>query len=215
MLSIKSFTFRVLLGIFITGSLFAQSFEGKVNFRVEGDGETADMSYLIKDQKFRMEIPEQQDAAIIMDMNEKKMMMVMNEQKMYMEFPMESLQQMADNGSEEEEMADVQMTGETKTINGYECEKWTYEGEEGSVEAWMTKELGGFMFMGNPMAADEKPEWQSKIEKEGYFPMLVIYLEDGETSSRFEVTSVEKKSLSDDLFTVPAGFQKMDMPMMR
>ena len=39
-------------------------------------------------------------------------------------------------------------TGETKKINGYECEKWVYTDDNGDkTEAWMTKELGNFKIL--------------------------------------------------------------------
>ena len=44
--------------------------------------------------------------------------------------------------------------------------------------------------------------------------MKVSVLEDDEKKSSMEVLSVDKTALSDDLFTVPKGFQKFDMQNM-
>ena len=105
-------------------------------------------------------------------------------------------------------------TGETKTINGYECEQWIIKGDDNTSEAWMTKDLGSFIFFQSPMGGKEKPKWQEDIESSGYFPMLVIEKDsDGNETGRFEVKSIEKKSLDDSFFTVPDGYSQMKMPM--
>ena len=57
------------------------------------------------------------------------------------------------------------------------------------------------------------PAWMIYTQQrvQGGFPLTVQRA--GDKEPMFEVTSVEKKKLSDDLFTPPAGWQKMSMPM--
>ncbi|MEO8398450.1 MAG: DUF4412 domain-containing protein, partial [Ignavibacteriaceae bacterium] len=67
----------------------------------------------------------------------------------------------------------------------------------------------------NPMMGDSGPSWQDKITGQGYFPMLVKhYDDDGKVDGTMEVKSVEKKSLDDSMFEVPASYKKFEMPMM-
>ena len=101
-------------------------------------------------------------------------------------------------------------TGETKEILGNTAEKWTYSDGENKGEAWMTNEIGGFNLFDNPMQKN-KPEWQKDIETAGYFPLEVY--ENGKKV--YEVTNIDKKTLDESMFQAPAGYQKMDMPMMQ
>ncbi len=109
-------------------------------------------------------------------------------------------------------------TGETKTINGYKCEKWNYTSNDEQGVAWMTKDLGALkMFSGYSMhgSDDNQPEWMKEIESEGAFPMDVNIKDNyGNDQGKMEVTSVKKESLDASLFTVPAGYKKFEMPGM-
>ena len=44
--------------------------------------------------------------------------------------------------------------------------------------------------------------------------MQAIHYEDGKVESSMEVKYVEKKSLDNSMFEIPAGFSKFSMPMM-
>ena len=202
----------ICLSLLLTFSLNAQNkFEGKVNIKVTSDGDEATMGYLIKDNMMRFEMGEDVSQYSLIDFTNKKMLMVMPEDEMYMEIPASKI--FSDVQKEANaEMGKINKTGETKEINGYTCEKWIYKDDDITTESWLAKDLGGFIFLDNPMGGS-KSEWQTEIETSGYFPMLIINLdEDGEEESRWEVTSVEKKSLSADLFAPPANYEKMTMP---
>lgn len=209
-----------LIMVVIPVQIHSQNFEGKVRMKISNDGETSYLDYLVKEEKFRIEPEESQGGGVmIMNMKDQNMMVIMPEQKMYMTFPMKSHMKNFKNENKEDlksKMENIKMTGETKTINGYECEKMIYQDDEQNVEAWVTQELGGFMFFNNPMGGNEEdfPDWYSGFGDK-FFPMLVIVKDDaGDEESRFEVVSVDKESLSSDLFDAPAGYKKMDMPMM-
>jgi hypothetical protein len=208
----------IMLGILFLSalSLTAQNtFEGKVKFKVTGsdDDESAVIDYFIKDDKIRMEVGDAMGAVIIFDATTIKMLM--QSQGMYMEYPKDMmLGDMSNNDDDYEEYNEEfapKITNETKNILGYECRQWIFESEEGTVEMWVTDELGSFMPMQGPMGG-EIPEWQTKIADGNFFPMLVTVDDDGDKVSAFEVIAVDKSSLSDDLFTVPKNLKKMDMP---
>jgi len=194
-----SFTILLLL---ITGISFAQSsFEGKVKFDVEEDGKRQVMDYYAKDKKFRMEIPDN-GGTIIFDSNKLKMYVIMDEQKMYMETTMMPLS-MGGAGS-------VNKTGETKTILGYDCEKFIFDQEDLKGEAWMTNELGAFMFFME--SQQEMPGWQSEVLDAGYFPLFVTqYNKRNDSKSVYNVTEVTPMELSSDLFEAPSSYQSFDL----
>ena len=221
---IRIFLITTLLIVSSFMNSFAQEkFEGKVVMNVKSGDKDTDVNFLVKGSKTIIQVTNEEKANMIMDSKEKKMIILMPEQKMYMEMDMNMMKGLAskmgksDQTEKSDKMAgDFKMTGETKNINGYECEKWVYSGEDGDkTEAWMTKELGNFMGFSNPMMNDEATSWQKKIEGQGYFPMLAIHYDDsGEAESSMEVKSVEKKSLDASMFEVPAGYKKFSMPMM-
>ena len=196
---------------------FSQStFEGKVVIETTNDGQTHTLNYYSKGEMARFDVnSERGNANIIFDKKNKKMLMVMPSMKMYMEFPMDmDLGDNENNATEDKSKSDFVKTSETKTINGYKCEKWVIKEGDKTSEAWMTKDLGGFVFFQSPMGHHQKQKWQEDIENSGYFPMLVVEKDsDGNETGKFEVKSVEKKSLDDSFFTVPEGYSQMKMPM--
>ncbi|MDO8549032.1 MAG: DUF4412 domain-containing protein [Ignavibacteria bacterium] len=135
----------------------------------------------------------------------------MPEQKMYMELGSDYMPQ--NDVKMEGKSPNIKRTGEFKDIKGYKCEKWIIKDDDNMVEAWMTDELGSFYMMTNPMNRGAQDKWQKQLQG-NYFPMKVEVIEDGEKKSSMEILSVNKMSLNADLFTLPKGFQKFDMPNM-
>ena len=208
---------------FAITSVAQTQFEGKVVMNVKSGDKGTDIDLFVKGNKTLMQMMGEEKANLIMDSKAKKMTILMPQQKMYMEMDMNMMKDISekmkknDKSEKAEKMnGDFNKTGETKEINGYECEKWVYTDDGGDkTEAWMTKELGNFMGFSNPMMNDEASSWQKKIEGQGYFPMLAIHYDDsGDVESSMEVKSVDKKSLDESMFEIPAGYSKFNMPMM-
>lgn len=202
--------------IFQSFSFSQENFEGKINLKMTSNGESHEMSYLVKNNKMRMEVNEAGHSAVILfDPVSKKMTMLMPQQNMYMEMPINK--EIANEMNKDNEDVKFTKTGETRTINGYKCEKWIYKSKDEQGEAWMTKDLGKLkMFSGYSMQdKSNQPEWMKEIESEGAFPMLVnIKDNSGNDQGKMEVTSVNKESLDASLFKVPAGYHKFEMPGM-
>ena len=196
-----------------TGTGFSQDdFEGKVTFNLTSDdGKTNTMDYYVMGDKIRFDADmEGHNGQIIMNTGTKQFMIIMPEQKMYMVMPVPEKEMSSKNHEGMGKNADFSNTGETKEILGYTAEKWIYKDEDKQGEAWLTKGIGTFKLLSNPMQNADKPQWQRELEGGGYFPLLVS--ENGKTV--FEVTNIEKKSLDKSMFEPPAGFQKMDIPNM-
>ena len=199
----------ILFSISIT---FTQDrFEGKVIFKTDDDSKEQLMTYLMKDNKFRIEQSEGKGArqgAMIFDSKTQMMIMLMNEQRMYMEMPMkQSKFTLPANSGEPEYFV---KTDEGKIILGNTCDKFEFKDEDKKGIAWMTNDLGPFMFMQNPKdMKSSQPSWQHEIMGAGYFPLLVKEEDSsGELNTIFEVTELEAMELEDGLFLVPPGFKK-------
>ena len=206
----------VILTIFFFSSiqhiLIAQSqFEGKLKIQVTEEGKKHSMDYFVKGDKFRLEVKDMgETGAMIFDSKAMKMTIVMPQQKMYMEMPLDGIdtESYFDEGTSK---AKIKKTGESQTINGYKCEKWIIEDEGLTTEAWITTELGGFLFSGNPMAGGGS-DWTSKLSAQSFFPMLAKVHKSGKHLNTFEVLDVNKQKLDNSLFSAPSGYQKFEMP---
>ncbi len=194
------YTLSLLL---LTGIAFSQSsFEGKVVFDLKEDGQQQTLNYFVKDKRFRMEMPEK-GGSILFDSRAFKMYVIMDEQKMYMETSMMPMSTGTGGGS-------ISKTGETKNILGYECEKFLFTQKDMKGEAWMTKELGAFMFFME--SQKEMPSWQSEVLDAGYFPLHVTQHDNRRNvTSVYDVKEVTPMELSDDLFEVPSSYKKIDL----
>lgn len=200
-MKIQKMAFILILFLFAE-TLFAQdTFEGKVVFDVQENGKKQVMDYYAKDKKYRMEVPDK-GGTILFDNNELMMYVLMDKEKMYIESQMMPLS-MSGAGK-------VSKTGETKTILGHKCEKFVFEQEELTGEAWMTKDLGAFMFFME--SQQDMPSWQSEIIDAGYFPLQVTqHSKRDDKTSIYDVIEVTPMGLSDDLFVVPPSYEKLDM----
>ena len=223
MKSIKNVLFFILLVFcFYPVRSFSQSFEGEIVMKItdKDQDQPQIVDYYCKGSKIRFEGKgdEGMKGAMVLDTKTSEALILMPTQKMYMTYNYKNFMGHArDSISKAMEKGDVKMTGETKDINGFKCEKWTFKDDDGNTgEAWMTKGIRNFFFFSNPMGGrSDQPEWQKKLTNEGYFPMMVTTKNsDGEIESTMEVTSVEKKSLDESLFTPPSDYKKMEMPTM-
>jgi Domain of unknown function (DUF4412) len=222
----SSFLFTALIFCFLATISFSQSFEGKITMKITSKDQDnpQTIEYYCKDNKIRFEgmgSHEEAGGAFIMDTKTNEATIIMPAQKMYMSYSFKNLlgassDTLKNKLQKEMDKGNIKMTGETKNINGYDCEKWTFKGDDGTNgEAWMTKGVRNFFFFNNPMNRGNEPDWQKKLTGEGYFPMLVITKDsDGNIDSKMEVTSVEKKSLDESLFNPPSDYRKMEMPNM-
>jgi hypothetical protein len=206
----------LILFIFVTTSLVAQSeFQGKVKFKISDDEQTSsEMEYLIKDNKFRINMQSPVETSVIF--KDDKVTVIMWDQNQYIEMPksiMENFGKKAMQNSEDKEDIDFEKykTGKTKTIQGYTCENWLYNDGEGTFEIWATNDLGNFIFFQNPFAP--QPGWYSKVSNKGFFPMLMEAKDKtGKVVFKYETTEVNETNLNNSNFEAPANLSKMTIP---
>jgi hypothetical protein len=190
-------------------------FEGTISMHVAGDGGGGtDVDYSIKGDHVRMDVMTGAMALYMIGENG-RMTMVVPARRMYMEQP-------APSPAAQERAASklsIKATGRTETIAGYTCEHYTItDADQVGYDACLTKELGNFLAPTNPMArgmsrgaVDASTDILARLGG-GAFPLKVEKLGGGRT---LEVTKIEKKPLSESMFTVPADFTKFDMGAMR
>jgi hypothetical protein len=208
----------IIFLIFTSSTNIAQDyFQGEVTFEAVDEGQMQKMSYLVKGNKFRIQGNESEDVrkgAMIYDAERKIITILMSEQKMYMEMPMNASEEFKKEKSNGPEY--FTNTGNTKDVMGYSCDEFIFKDENREGVAWMTQELGPFLFMGDPEeGGDSQFQWQKEIMEAGYFPLLIKKENSsGELRTIFKVLELNARNLSDELFSVPSDFNKFEMPNM-
>ncbi len=100
---------------------------------------------------------------------------------------------------------DVEVTGETKEIAGYECKKALVRSKESGAEdmemvVYFTDELGsGMLNYNNPMFKDVQGVMMEYSMKENNMNMT------------FTAISVTKEKIKDEEFVIPEGYNVMSM----
>ncbi len=209
-LSLFVLALSIICFIGMPATTTAQDFEGVIYFEMadlakQGMGE---MPYMVKGNKGRMEINHQgQKNAMLMLPGESKMVMIIEQMNGYIEMDLNN-----DIGNKEKDKAsepNMRKTGETKTIAGRTCEVWRMESEDGTFEACMAKGMGTFMMPQNQMRKRNAPAWAQKFAEEESMPLEIIEIKNGNRTVQMKATKIEEKSLSDDLFKVPEGYNDM------
>jgi hypothetical protein len=215
---------KQLLRLFLVSALiapaaiFAAAFEGKVSFTMKtGKDKGIDIVYNIKGDKMRIEMPNQQAmSGTIVDTTKKEMIMIMSEQKMYMTMALPDAA--ADAVAKQGDDVTLEKTSETEKILGYTATKYIATHKSEKTDLWLAEGLGTFMSMSNanPMGrgrgGSQQKSWEKALAGKDLFPLRVVGKDKGgKESFRMEATAIDKQTLPDSLFTVPAGYQKFDL----
>ncbi len=144
---------------------------------------------------------------------------LMPEQRMYMEVPAEMSANALKEAAAKEEYTFTK-TGKTETVAGHPCEIVLAKKKNGETETetCVAKGLGNYLAMMGMSGMDmsrgghRSPAWMRELAQEGLYPLRTISRSrEGAEQVRVEVTKLEPKRLEPALFTVPAGYTKMDM----
>jgi len=201
------------LAVVPTAAVAQSAFEGVVTFQVDGGPEGPQtMQYSIKGPKVRMDVSARgMEMFILYDGTAKTVDMVIPMQQMYTQRSVDNAQAMVDSAADKTKIV---WTGNKETIAGYECEHANITDSRGqTTDVCLTKALGTFVQMNGGMGGRGRGRggmgggWEGHIGQT--FPLKVV----SNGKVEMEVTKVEKKSLDDAIFSVPAGYRKMTMPM--
>lgn len=216
-------------------------FEGLIAMKMAGeDQKGAEMTYFLKGRHTRIETkmgdnPEGQ-AVMLWDLEGAKITTLMPSRKMYMTMDLKETQEglkeaaekmKKDKGEEEEtKFPKLTPTGKQETIAGYNCEHWLM-GDKQDIDMCVAKGLGYFGMGGQSRGglgslgnlafspkllaeAAAHPEWVKFLEG-GAFPLKLTAMEDGKVKMNMEATKIERKSLDDSLFSIPADYKELNM----
>lgn len=193
--------------------LSAQSFEGVIYYEIpemsaQGMGE---MPYMVKGNRVRMEFGQgSQGGALIFMPEENQLAFILEAMKGYMTLDTEDYG--ADSGSSETN-TNMENTGDTKTIAGKSCEVWQVSDQQNTYQLCVARGMGNFMMPENPMARSQTPMWAKEAMEGGFMPLEVVEITGGTNSVKMRATRIEEKSLSDDLFMIPDGYNDMSSMM--
>lgn len=190
----------------------AQNFEGIITIRVPPRGQNNEpqvIELLSRGARgVRVNVGGQMGAASMLSIpSEKKVYVLMDAQSMYMEMAIPDAATTPADGA----MPKITRTGKKETIAGYVCEHVLIETLKETDDVCMAKGLGTFLNFagGMGMARTTAPAWQKTLAADGGFPLKVA---NGAGVVTLEVTKIEKKKLSDALFTIPSHYTKMAGP---
>ena len=211
-------------------------FEGTITAKMGGGGQPVEFRYAIKGNRGRFEVMGSQDrsktAVMLMDMSSRTQTTLIPQTKMYMTTNWgEIAKEMTKNAGKESsgDFPKVTSTGKSETVAGITCQHWLL-GDKQDMDMCLAKGMGYFGFGGQSggvldklknLALREKfkaqldanPEFAKFVEG-GAFPLKMDKVENGQSKTIMEVTSIERKSLDDSLFTVPADYKKLELPGM-
>jgi hypothetical protein len=167
---------------------------------------------------------------VIMDFDKKLVYSLDPAAKTYSQMDMNEMggsKQMANMPAEQRKMMESMMqnmqitpTAETKVINGYNCKKYMVSFMMMNSEYWLSKDVKGYdelkaigakmakSFEGNPML--KQMNIAAMMDKLDGFPVRTVTQVMGGTITN-TLVKMEKKSLSSDLFQVPAGYTAKPM----
>ena len=217
------------------------NFEGAITAKMFTGPQPIEIKYAIKGTRFRIETQLSQGGTqtgvVLMDSSSGSQTMLMPQTKTYMSLDLnkggqfgQMVEKMAEKaGQETGDLSKITSTGETETIAGHACQHWRI-GDKQQTDVCLAQGLGFFggggqsggifeqlknLAMGDKVKAqlNANPEFARFVEG-GAFPLKISQVENGQSKTVMEVTSVERKSLDDSLFSVPSDYKKMEIPGM-
>ncbi len=155
----------------------------------------------------------------------KKAVQVMRAMNMAMEIDLAEMEKMEDQHSEQDEKAPV-ATGNKETINGFKCEQYTLAGAEGTIDMWMTSDIGSdllnsllngtkSLMMGGG-GGGKLSKKMAELAAKNLMCVRIVVKEGGSQKALIDYLSHSKSPVSDAEVTPPSDIpiQKMDPSMM-
>jgi hypothetical protein len=186
-------------------------FEGEITMNMtSGDKPPKAITYDVKGTKIRFNSPESSAGYMIFDTTAKKMTMIDDAKKTAMVMDMGAMGAgLAPGSPPAGPKPTIDKTGKNDTVAGYSCELWKMTDPGGDRSDVCVAQ--GIMFP--VMGRGGGHGWMSQLEN-GFPLRAVTYDSAGKEKSRMEVTKIDKKSLDDAMFQVPAGYTTQDMAEM-
>lgn len=223
-----------------SSSSSGEAFEGLITSKMNTGGQGMEIKYAIKGSRTRIETQLSaggtQMGVVLMDFASGSQTMLMPQMKTYMTTNWNDeggVKNMVEKMAEKAEKTgsgnyfNATPTGKTETVAGYNCTHWVI-GEKQDTDACLAKGLGYFgggsdsggvfdklrnLALGDKTKAQlqANPEFLKFVE-DGVFPLKLAIIENGQSRTLMEVTSVERKPLDDSIFAIPSDYKKMEIP---
>ncbi len=207
----RTFLWLLLLGLApLLGA--AASFEGRFSLRIQDKNGTRLVSGAMKGDLMRVEIPVDDGGKIVSlaDFAHNEVSVILPGQSFYASMPIEDAVTKISETRMSLGQTALQKTGGTATLLGYPCIKYLSKDKDGGItEIWAGTDIGS-----KKTSAALLPLARGTAEREllaqGGFPLRII----GKTSGgvprfRMDVVSMEKQTLADSLFILPASYLKL------
>lgn len=180
---------------------------------IAGDTE---LTMKVSGERARIDIGNQ--ISSIVDLPAGRITSLMHSQKLAMELPGDALEKLKKKATASKEKPDLKPTGRTETISGYACAEYqgTFQGLD--VTYWVTndvpnqkavlEQLGKLSGAGDPL--------QAALASGGDFPGFPIRTtikSEQMGESTVTVVSIKEGAIAESEFQVPAGYKKMDVPV--
>ena len=207
---------RILVGPAIFLLLFAiasaqeviekKTFEGVVEFEARDFESIQQFTVMMKGGRLRLQAEDREGAnAFLFDYGIKKAFILASGSEQYVELNPVLAPAKAPAA---QPRFDFHKTDSTDQIQGYDCDQFLISSDSITLEVWATKEFG----TAGTFLLPQVNEWEWKILEMGYFPLRFIARDaSGDESARFEATDVQKKSFNENLFRIPAGYEKVSL----
>lgn len=216
-----------------------EAFEGLITSKMTTGSQQMEIRYAVKGSRSRIETQlaagGAQMGAVLIDFAAGSQTMLIPQMKTYTTFNWNEeggvknvMEKMAEN-SGSGNYFNATSNGKTETVAGHTCTHWIL-GDKQDTDACLAKGLGYFgggsdsggvfdklrnIALGDKTKAalQANPEFLKFVEG-GVFPLKLAVIENGQSRTIMEVTSVERKPLDDSVFAIPADFKKMEIPGM-
>ena len=210
------------------------TFEGAITVKLFAGDQPMEIKQAIKGSRLRIETllskGSSQTGVILMDLTSGAQTMLIPQTKTYMTTNLGEMAGMMASGKDfSSNFPKVTSTGKTETVAGHTCQHWLI-GDKQDTDICMAKGLGyyggggqsgGILDKLQKLALVDKMKAQieanpelAKFVEGGAFPLKIAQIENGQSKTILEVTSVERKSLDDSIFNAPADYKKMEIPGM-
>jgi len=220
------------------GLAILKDFEGQVSWVAKGKlagpskgggQQTLPLALLVKDGKFRLDLPAAlagappgDSAYLIGHPQQKKLYAVIDKQKQAVLIDADKLgtqiEAMSGKGAAGpaagDDAPDVKKTGKLEQVAGYSCEVWQITHKTSKTEMCIAGE--GTAWFQLPLTnLPAKYSWAAELTDGKHFPLrLVVFDRNGTEEGRVELSGIEKKKLEAANFEVPAGYQVIDLEQM-
>jgi Domain of unknown function (DUF4412) len=204
----------------VTSAINTQGpFEGTLHMAMVVDGHRLTSAIDIKGQSLRIGVGDEQRSSVLMRLDTNVFTAIDDDSKRAIELDVDDVEAFAEkcgllglstftttSSSSRIPAPKLEKTGQG-TAAGVDCERYLVHLNDGHVASICLAPLGKM-----PWTAAVQDSHLSAVLFDDQFPMrMTINDASGKEVSRFEVTQIERSSVADDRFVVPAGYQVLSV----